>query len=348
MVKRSVVLVGTVLARMGVPLAGLAARRLGLWPGAELTVVLYHRVVDPSGIGDLDPDLIDATPQEFDEQMAYLRRNFHPVGIEEVLAAHRGGPPLPRDSVLVTFDDGYLDNHDHALPILAKHGIRGLFFVSTGHVTDRSLFWWEQISLLVRRSTSSSARLEYPRIEALDLSSPEAKVLATRKLNLVVKDYYGLDLDRFLAGVAKACGVSWSDAEGRERADRSLMTWDQVRALRAAGMGVGSHTQSHRVLNTLPPAALEAELRQSRAMLEERLGEPVTTIAYPVGRSIKMLASARKAVAAAGYELGFTTTPGTNRMGNGADAYDLRRLAIQRGMPSGLAQVFLSFPALAR
>lgn len=344
----SVVLAGTVLARMGVPRAALAARRLGLWRGAELTVVLYHRVVDPSDIGDLDPDLIDATPQEFDEQMAYLRRHFHPVGIEEVLAAHRGGPPLPGDSVLVTFDDGYLDNHDHALPILAKHGIRGLFFISTGHVTERRLFWWEQLSLLVRRSTSPSARIEYPRIETLDLSSPTAKVLATRKLNAIVKDYYGLDLDRFLGEVAKACGVSLSDVEAKERADRSLMTWDQVRALREAGMGVGSHTHRHRVLNTLPPAELEAELRQSRALLEERLGEPVTTIAYPVGRSIKMLASARTAVAAAGYELGFTTTPGTNRIGNGADCYDLRRLAIQRGMPAGLAQLFLSFPALAR
>lgn len=346
--RQSVVLAGELLARIGVPRAALAARRLGLWRGAELTVVLYHRVVDPSDIGDLDPDLIDATPQEFDEQMAYLRQHFHPVGIEEVLAAHRGGPPLPGDSVLVTFDDGYLDNHDHALPILAKHGIRGLFFISTGHVTDRSLFWWEQISLLVRRATNPSARIEYPHIDTYDLSSPKAKALATRRINLVVKDYYGLDLDRFLGGLAKACGVSWSDAEGQERADRSLMTWDQVRALRAAGMGVGSHTHRHRVLNTLPPAELERELRHSRAVLEERLGEPVTTIAYPVGRSIRTLASVRKAVAAAGYELGFTTTPGTNRLGNGGDSYDLRRLAIERGMPAGLAQVFLSFPSLAR
>jgi len=200
----------------------------------------------------------------------------------------------------------------------------------------------------VRQSTLARARLEYPAAEELDLSSPAARSRAVRRLNRIVKDHYALNIERFLAGVAAACAVSTTEDQWRERADRALMTWDQVRAMRQAGMGIGSHTHGHRVLNTLPPADLETELRRSRAILEERLGEPVTTIAYPVGKSIASLGDVRQAIADAGYELGFTTTPGTNRMGVGVDPYDLRRLPIDRGVPSGLARLYLSFPALAR
>jgi hypothetical protein len=56
----------------------------------------------------------------------------------------------------------------------------------------------------------------------------------------------------------------------------------------------------------------------------------------------------KQALADAGYELGFTTTPGTNHIGAGADPFDLRRLPIDRGLPQGVAEMYLAFPALAR
>jgi peptidoglycan/xylan/chitin deacetylase (PgdA/CDA1 family) len=345
---RGMALAAAALTRLGVPGAAAAARRFGLWRGGELMVVLYHRVVDPRDVGDLDPDLIDATPADFDAQMGALAQRFRPVSIDEVLAAHRAGRPVPAGSVLVTFDDGYRDNFEHAFPILKRHGIPGLFFISTGHVDGRRLFWWEQLSLFVRRSPLERAVLEYPRRRELNLSSPASRAAVIRGLNRTVKDIYGLDVDRFVREVAQACQVPWTQADAAALADPLLMTWDQVREMRRAGMGIGSHTHTHRVLNTLAASDLDQELRGSRAILEERLGEPVTTIAYPVGKSIAGLPWVKQALAGAGYELGFTTTPGTNRIGQGDDPYDLRRLPIDRGLPAPVAQMYLSFPALAR
>jgi peptidoglycan/xylan/chitin deacetylase (PgdA/CDA1 family) len=343
-----VALAAAVLNRLGLPPLALAARRVGLWPGCGLTVLLYHRIADPAHLDDLDPELVDATPSQFDAQMAYLARHFRPVGLEEVLAAHREKRTLPPDGVMVTFDDGYLDNYTHALPILLRHGIKAVFFVTTGHVSDRRMFWWERIRLIVTTSSLSSVRIAYPTDEELDLSSPGAKARAVRKMTRIVKDRFGLDLDRFLAELAAACRIDWDEAEWTRRADRALMTWDDVRALRAAGMGIGSHTRSHRVLQTLPPAELAAELTESRATLEARLGEPVTTIAYPVGKSVAALAPVRQAVADAGYELGFTTTPGMNNLAGDEDPYDLRRVAMDRDVPVGLSHLRMTFPFLAR
>ncbi len=278
----------SVLERMGVFELALAARRRG-WGPSGLTVMLFHRIVDPGEIGELDPGSIDATPAEFEAHLAYLQRNFHPVSIDEVLVAHRGGKALPPHSVLVTFDDGYRDNYDYAFPILQRYGIPGLFFVTTGLVTDRSLFWWERVLMMVHRSRVDRLRLTYPGPEELPLTTAAEKGAAVDRLNRIIKDTPQMDLPRFLDGVASAAGVDWDPAEEKALGDRALMTWDQVKAMRAGGMGIGSHTCSHRVLQTLAPDTLRTELTASRAELERRLGEPVTTIAYPVGRSIARL-----------------------------------------------------------
>jgi hypothetical protein len=81
-------------------------------------------------------------------------------------------------------------------------------------------------------------------------------------------------------------------------------------------------------------------------MLEQQLGEPVTTIAYPVGKSIAALPAVRRAVADAGYELGFTTQSGLNPLAAFADPLDLHRVCAERGTPGSLARMRLALPFL--
>jgi len=341
----STVFASNVLDRLGAFELALAARRRG-WGPRGLTVMLFHRVTTPDAIGELDPDTIDATPAEFDAQMAYLRRNFHPVSIDEVLAAHRGGPPLPPHSVLVTFDDGFRDNFEQAFPILQRYDVRALFFVTTEMLSARTLFWWERVYVTIQRSRAEQMALTYPLVETLPLVTPAQKAAAVERCNRLIKDYENLDLARFLDGVAVAAGVRWDPEDERRIADGALMSWDQVKAMRAAGMGIGSHSSSHRVLQTLSTGALRAELAESRAVLEQQLGEPVTTIAYPVGRSIAAFPAVRAAVVDAGYELGFTTRSGLNPLAACADPLDLHRVCAERGSPASLARMRLALPFL--
>jgi peptidoglycan/xylan/chitin deacetylase (PgdA/CDA1 family) len=95
------------------------------------TVLLYHRVADDAR------DNLTMGIEQFDEQMALLRRHFHVMSIEELLRAGEV-PAAQRPIVCVTFDDGYLDNYTNAAPILMRHGVPAAFFVSTGIIaTDR-------------------------------------------------------------------------------------------------------------------------------------------------------------------------------------------------------------------
>jgi peptidoglycan/xylan/chitin deacetylase (PgdA/CDA1 family) len=125
------------------------------------------------------------------------------------------------------------------------------------------------------------------------------------------------------------------------------MTWQEVRALSDSGMDIGSHTRTHRVLDTLSADELADELGKSRGELEARLGIQIRTIAYPVGRSVADSATIRAALVKAGYVLGFTARAGVNRPFPGEDEYDLRRMRVCVGTSAEQLAGMLAFPGLA-
>ncbi len=94
-----------------------------------LTVLMYHKVNDTPG----NPHTVP--PARFDGQMAHLDdAGYRVVGLADVLAHYRHGRPLPPRAVLLTFDDGYRDNLEHALPVLERRGYPAVVFVPTGFV----------------------------------------------------------------------------------------------------------------------------------------------------------------------------------------------------------------------
>ncbi|HZU81496.1 MAG TPA: polysaccharide deacetylase family protein, partial [Polyangiaceae bacterium] len=285
-------------------------------------------------------------PEQLDTQLAFVTRWFRPVGLPEVLAFARGGGRLPNDPVLVTFDDGYRDNHDVARPILERHGVRATFFVATDYVDRRRLYWWDRIALVVKRSSRDALEIDYPARVRLPLDGAAARREAVRRLQRIVKDCVGLDLERFLDGLEQGAGVSLAAEEVRRLVDDTIMTWEHVVALRRAGMDVQSHTQTHRVLQTLEPSELAGELRGSRDLLERVLGEPVRAISYPVGRSLKAAPVVRRAVADAGYELGFSNGTGVDRLRR-FDPFDARRVSMDAAMSDAFFRAMLAIPTLA-
>jgi peptidoglycan/xylan/chitin deacetylase (PgdA/CDA1 family) len=321
-----------------------------LVPMPTLSIVTYHHIADHDPSYPFDPDTADADRAQFRRHMEMLARYGTPVGVEELLRAIEGGP-LPKNPVMVTFDDGYRSCHDVALPILRQVGVPATFFISTSFITERRLYWWERISLLLSRSRRQRAAIRYPRWLELDVRDP---ALRTRLTGLV-KTEMQLDLERFLDELAAALGVEWSAEIEARHADEMIMTWDQVRALARSGMDVESHTRRHRVLQTLAPADLQEELTGSRQELEAQLGRPVRVIAYPVGRRIANQAHIRRALAAAGYRAGMSNKTGVNRLWPAMfrglmppiDPFDIRRLALDRSMSDAMFLTQVAMPSFA-
>jgi peptidoglycan/xylan/chitin deacetylase (PgdA/CDA1 family) len=329
--------------RSGVISAINAVRARG--PAPWLTAITYHSTVPAIGAETLyDAGAPDVTPEALDRHLRYLKSQFHVVSTADVLGALEGRP-LPPRALLLTFDDGYRDNHDVVLPILQQHGVRAVFYVATSFVEERRLFWWDRINYTIKSCKLPLIELEYPEKERWHLASTSAKSASIRRALRIVKTHHGLDLQRFLDHLASAAGVDLDRDTERGLAEDRIMTWDHVRALRAAGMDVQSHTHTHRVLHTLTPEALARELGESRRILEEVLGEPVLSVSYPVGLPLED-GPVREAVRDAGYLLGFTNGTGVNVF-PGGDPYNMRRLSVDLEDDDAYFRAMVSVPYFA-
>lgn len=328
-------------------------------PSPVLSIITYHHIAEQDPSYPYDPNVADATPAQFRRQMETIARYGTPVGIDDLIRAIAGGP-LPRNPVMVTFDDGYRSCHDVALPILRAVGVRATFFVATSFVSERRLYWWERVAVLLnlyrngpngRGAAPARPRaIGYPRPLTLDLADPGIRETLTD----IIKDTPDLDIERFLTGLAAALAVEWTPEIEARHADHLIMTWDQVRGLARAGMDVESHGRRHRVLQTLDAATLDDELAGSRRELEAQLGRPVRALAYPVGRRISSEPRIRDALSAAGYQIGMSNQSGVNRWLppplralSPIDPFDVRRLATDRAISDAMYLTQMALPQLA-
>ena len=143
-------------------LASLARR-----PG--LLVLAYHRIGEADG-QFFDDELFSATADGFRDQLRYLARHFSVLDASAVLKAMRGGRlELDTPSALVTFDDGYRDNCEVALPILRELGLPAVFFIAAGYVDSPRLTWWDRVAYIVKRTERPSLALTYPEPLTIDV-----------------------------------------------------------------------------------------------------------------------------------------------------------------------------------
>jgi peptidoglycan/xylan/chitin deacetylase (PgdA/CDA1 family) len=336
------------LDRVGALEAMMRLRRLAP-VSSVVSIVTYHHIADDDAAYAYDPGVADAAPSQFRRQMELLARWGTPIGIDELIAAFDGAP-LPKNPVMVTFDDGYRSCLDVALPILRAVGVPATFFISTSFISERRLFWWEKIAWAQSHATCETATLTYPSPLTIAPRGPASHVVLTD----VVKDTPGLDVARFLDHLFAMFGVDWNAEIEAHHADELVMTWDDVRALAQAGMGIESHARRHLVLTTLDRARLRDELEGSRRELEAQVGRPIRALAYPVGRRLANAPHVREAAIAAGYRLGFSNASGTTRIWPRplrgvwpTDPFDVRRLSTERDMSDAMYFTQVAVPRLA-
>ena len=122
---------------------------------AQLSILIFHRVlpkVDP-----LFP--LELTSARFDAVCRWLRRWFNVIPLDEAVQA-LSRRELPARALAITFDDGYADNHEVALPILLKHGLPATFFIATGFL-DGGRMWNDTVIESLRHC--KAARLDLSR-----------------------------------------------------------------------------------------------------------------------------------------------------------------------------------------
>ncbi|HLX29959.1 MAG TPA: polysaccharide deacetylase family protein [Casimicrobiaceae bacterium] len=236
---------------------------------ARLSVLIHHRVrrePDP-----LFPGEIDAA--RFDAQLRLLARLFNVIPLRDAVPMLTAGT-LPARAACITFDDGYADNCEVALPILARHGLEAAFFVSTGYL-DGGLMWNDAIIESIRGARGKRLDLTPIGLRAFAIETLDEKHGAISELIAGAKYLDPSEREKRCAAIRDLANVD---------VPRDLMMRsDQVRALHAAGMDIGAHTVSHPILVRIDKEEARREIAEGKSALETIIDAPVRHFAYPNG-----------------------------------------------------------------
>ncbi len=285
-----------------------------------LIVLNYHRIGSATET-PFDSGTFSATPEELDAQIAYFKSRFEMATLEKAVAMLNGNAPRGT-SILITFDDGYLDNYTLAFPILRKHGVQGVFFLPTAFIGAGKVPWWDAIAYMIKKCRKKSIHLEYPEPGTFDLENNGAAQVSMQILHVFIQPAVE-DSERFITELEEACETLRPETSS----ERLFLNWEEAREMQGHGMAFGSHTHAHDILSKLSRERQRDELVRSRAILEDELGGQIDTLAYPVGQRFCFSADTVDALKGTGYRAAFSFYGGLNRPGE-MHPFDICRFSI--------------------
>ena len=285
-------------------------------PRGRLSILIFHRVLrqpDP-----LMPGEVDAVA--FDQMCSWVARWFKVLPLDQAVDGLRRNC-LPSRALAITFDDGYADNHEVALPILQRHGLCATFYVSTGFL-DGGRMWNDTVIETVRRTTLPSLALADIAVEGLPPLPPQPLGDAAQRRSAIHALLGALKYKQPDERLRLVQAIATHAATGLP--DNLMMRSEQVRALHDAGMLIGAHTVSHPILAVLSPQAARDEIDRSRQRLQAITGQRVAHFAYPNGVPGRDFSDQTvQIVRDLGFDSAVTTGWGAAR--RGADPFQLPR-----------------------
>lgn len=262
----------------------------------RICIINYHRVLE-----ETDP-LFEGEPDAsvFRWQMEVLASCFNVLSIEAAVAAleERRVPPM---AVCITFDDGYRNIHDVALPILSELGLPATVFVTTGTM-DGGTMWNDTIAEAIRRLSTKTLDLRDIGLGIHSMAGIEDK---RRVIDRLVKHA------KYLTPEGRASITVKLESLINGPLPDMMLDRQMIRHLAGQGIEIGGHTVSHPILTMVEDEQASEEIRRGKSDLEAITGKAVRFFAYPNGKpKIDFNDRHVKMVKDAGYVAAFTTVLG--------------------------------------
>jgi peptidoglycan/xylan/chitin deacetylase (PgdA/CDA1 family) len=265
--------------------------------GGQLPILMYHRVLAQH---DVMQDEV-MTAANFDAQMQLLAQSFKVLPLDEaVLALHAG--KLPARAVAITFDDGYRDNFDVALPILRRHGLSATFFVASGYLEGGCMFN-DIVVEAIRHTPHTELDLSALQLGKHMLNGQASRAHAAQHIVHAIKYMDAAARDRFCHELPGRLGI--------ELPCNLMMSREQVVRMAKAGMHIGGHSVTHPILTKIDDALAAQEIRENWAALKDITGVAPAAFAYPNGKpELDFAPRHAQMVKQAGYQCAVSTAVG--------------------------------------
>lgn len=239
-------------------------------------VLVFHRVCNDDG--SVFHRNLRVSPEYLEKVLRYFISNgIDIVSLDEcyerITSRGRG-----KRFVTFTFDDGFIDNLTHALPVFEKYQVPLALFLTTGYPEHTIIFWGYLLEEFVLnhheiRFSEGGEDFFFP---ALTMDEKKNAFYGIRKYLRESKPVNLFSSFKALTGK--------DSSELFEYSKTLMMSWEQVAEIsRHPLVTIGAHTVTHNALSTLTREEVKKEIRESAELIERKTGKPVSYLAYPFG-----------------------------------------------------------------
>jgi len=281
----------------------------------EVTVLMYHRVVD--SVDTLDQDVITANRDKFLIQVEYLSTKCNIINFEELDSYRNGQIPIPKRAVIITFDDGYRDNYEIAYPILKARRASATIALATGFMGKMDLFWWDKLAYCIHQTKASEVVSAH--LGKLSLHDKEVAIRSIQQSLKEVTDQVKKEiLDEILQKMDVPILLK----------NEVFLTWKDVREMSVYRISYAAHTVTHPILTRISLSEAKKEITDSKQDIERETNREVNVFTYPNGKKEDMSKEIDKFLKEHGFKFCLSTQYGANRITT--NMFRLNRVGIER------------------
>lgn len=264
---------------------------------SKLYVVMYHYTRDL--VNSRYPEIRGLDYAIFKEQIDYFAENFNVITMEQVIEAWNSpNVALPDKAMLLTFDDGYIDNYLAAFPVLKAHHMQGSFFIPAKTFTENILLDVNKIHFILASADNIEPlmqdiihELDYYRAEGYDIPDNESMIKLYAKANrfdnketVFVKRILQTAIPENLRNLISSKLFEKYVGISEEKFARELyMNRDQIKCMHDAGMFIGLHGYDHYWLGNLPKDQMKQDIDKSLEIMDEFIDRNKWVMNYPYG-----------------------------------------------------------------
>lgn len=261
----------------------------------KLYIAMYHYTRD---LGHSRyPQIKGLDISLFRQQLEYMKNNFNFVTMEEVIEAAENRYLLPNDALLLTFDDGYVDNYTYAMPLLEEFGVQGSFFIPGKTFVTHQLLDVNKIHYILASAdirelvTDTKKAMDYYRGKEFDFASTdelfEQYAVANRfdtKETIFVKRMLQTVLpERLRHKISSDLFEKYVGITEEQLAYELYMTEEQIRTLKRHGMFIGCHGYDHYWLGNLSIEQMKQDISMALESIDEFIDRKNWVMNFPYG-----------------------------------------------------------------
>jgi len=294
-----------------------------IFAGVGTIFMLHH--VRPRRNDPFQPNHhLEVTPEFLRMTLAHVRARGIDIVTADEMQRRLTERNFSRRFACFTFDDGYRDNRDFALPVMREYDAPLTVYAASDFAEGSGRLWWVALERVVAATDRIDAAIGGTAVQ-LDTGTIEGKQAAFGRIHDALR---GLPDDREVAReMSHLCARYGIDEAAISR--ELCLSWDELKSFATDPLvTIGAHTISHCNLAKRSEAEARREMTESRARIENALQRPVVHLAYPYGDRSAAAAREFDMAAAAGFKTAVTTRPGMIFPENAAHLTALPRISL--------------------